>query len=478
MNTYLKNYWSIYREFIETFKNLTFKDIPLCLVTNFYQHIDQSLRTKMELDTFHLSDKCPEMKCEMIQPYFDKWLNKGNPQSTAKIKGGKILINTDYTRIPATSYRTLFNPEKTIVLSRSIAEKVNGIPNETMKKYEENTEDISNQLIRSAKSIFRKLNNHPAFSNEFFQETFLNRIPLIVRTISSASNLLEAHKISLVIVGTTEDIVSRTLAIVGNRYGIKSICLQHGILMGEEAFLPVFTRKVAVYGEYEKNWYLERGLTPERISEIGHPKYDEIFTRNTKKNHSLFEKFKLDPDKITLLVIAGPHIDAERFTIIIESLIKTSRYQLIIKPHPWEIGKQKCQLYLDLEKKYESIKVWTTRGNDLYELINQVDGVVGTLSTAVLESILLKKPVFIFNFITSNRPYDYYDLLGEYIHTDPLQLYMIIEMYYRVPEQKQDFEIIRDRYLGNLYLDGNSGQKLLFECCKNADSSASNTPEK
>lgn len=475
MNTYLKNYWSIYREFIEAFKNITFKDIPLCLVTNFYQHIDQSLKTKMELDTFPLSDKYPEMKCEMIQPYFDKWLNKGNTVSNAELKNGKVLINYDYTRIPETSYQTLFDSEKTIILSRSNAEKVNGIPNETMKKYEENADEISNQLIKNTKRIFGKFNNHPAFSNEFFQETFLTRIPIIVRTISAAYNLLEAHKISVIIVGTTEDVVSRTLAIVGSRYGIKSICLQHGILMGEEAFLPVFTSCVSVYGQYEKNWYLQRGLTSERISEIGHPKYDEIFSRTTKRNHSLYEK---NSNKITLLVITGPNIDAERFTELMESLIRNPGYQLIIKPHPWEIGKQKCQLYLDLEKKYESIKVWTARGNDLYELIDQADGVVATLSTTVLESVLLKKPVFIFNFVCSNRTYDYYDQLGEYTHTDPNQVYMIIDKYFTLPEQKQNFEIVRERYLSNIYLDGNCGQKLLLECCQNDDSNEPIKPEK
>lgn len=478
MNTYLKNYWSIYREFIEIFKSLTFKDIPLCLVTNFYQHIDSSLKTKMELDTFPLSEKYPEMKCAMIQPYFDKWLNKVNPATAAKSKNGKVLISSDYTRIPATCYRTLFNPEKTIILSRSNAEKVNGIQNETMKNYEEDIEDISNQFIRSAKSIFKKLDTHPAFSNPFFQDTFLNRIPLMIRAISAAFKLLEAHKISVIIVGTTEDIVSRTLAIVGGRYGIKSICLQHGILMGEEAFLPVFTNSVAVYGEYEKNWYLQRGLTSERISEIGHPKYDMIFANNTEKNTSLFESFKLNPNKITLLVITGPNIDPERFTKLIESLIKDSRYQLILKPHPWEIGKQQCQLYFDLEKKYDSIKVWTLRGNYLYDLINQVDGVLGTLSTAVLESILLKKPVFIFNFISSNRTYDYYNQLGEYMHTDPNQLYTIIDHYFTVPEQKQDFVMTRDRYVSTLYLDGTSGQKLLFECCQNEDGNSTNVSEK
>ena len=118
MNTYLKNYWTIYREFIETFKNFTFKDIPISLLTNFYQHIDQDLKSKMEADNFPISEKHPELKQEMIQPYFEKWLAKSDHPSTKKPKDGKILINFDYTRIPETCYQTLFNPKKTIILSR------------------------------------------------------------------------------------------------------------------------------------------------------------------------------------------------------------------------------------------------------------------------------------------------------------------------------------------------------------------------
>ena len=179
--------------------------------------------------------------------------------------------------------------------------------------------------------------------------------------------------------------------------------------MGEEAFMPIFTNSVAVYGEYEKNWYLQRGLTQERISEIGHPKYDEIFTKITANNTTNPEKFEIDPNKITLLVITGPYIDAARFTELIKNLITNSNYQLIIKPHPWEISKKKCDLYFELEKKYKSIKVLTSRENYLYELIGHVDGVIATLSTVVLESILFNKPVFLFNFLNSNRAYDYFD---------------------------------------------------------------------
>ncbi|MFH0068455.1 hypothetical protein [Peribacillus sp. NPDC056705] len=415
----------------------------------------------MEAEDFSNDRQKYVLQKEMIQPYFDKWLRDPELTHTDEVEAGKVLINSDYTRIPETCYKTLFDPNQTVILSRSAKNHLFGIPVETLKKYEETNELISDQLVRNAQSLFRNKHDHPVFSNEYFQQTFLKRIPLIVKTISTVCNFFEHLNISAIVVGTTEDMVSRVLAIVGSMRGIKSICLQHGILMGEEAFLPVFTDQVAVYGEYEKKWYLDRGLFPERIAEIGHPKYDEIFTHIRGKGTPFYRRFNLDPAKYTLLVITGPNIDPVKFTELIKNILDHSEYQLIIKPHPWEIGKGKCEIYLDLEKKYQGIKVFTSRENYLYELISHVDGVAATLSTVVLESILFDKPVFIYNFIESNREYDYFAQLGELVQSDPKQLTEIIGNYYKSDEYKKMYDEIRINYLADSYNGGSSGEKLI-----------------
>ena len=82
----------------------------------------------------------------------------------------------------------------------------------------------------------------------------------------------------------------------------------------------------------------------------------------------------------------------------------------------------------------------TSRENYLYELIGHVDGVIATLSTVVLESILFNKPVFLFNFLDSNRTYNYFDQLGEYVQPNPNYLSMIVNQYYTSPEQKQAYD--------------------------------------
>jgi hypothetical protein len=459
MNTYLKNYWALYREFIEIFKNFRYKNIPIALLTNFYQHIDQELKLNMEDEHFPTVLTFGELEQEEIQPYFEKWLQDAGAEGSNETKAGKTLINYDYTRIPESCYQSLFDPAQTILLSRSQKKEIYGIPAITLQTYEEADEAAIIQLVKSANTVFAKLDDHPALGNEFFQQTFLDRIPLIVKTIDTVFHLFNQVPISTIVVGTTEDIVSRSLAIVGSLRGIKSVCLQHGILMGEEAFMPVFTSTVAVYGEYEKNWYLQRGLAQERIAEIGHPKYDEIYKHPPSNPHVFQKKFNLDSAKSTLLVITGPNLDVARFIELIKHL--KDRFNLIIKPHPWEIGKGKYGLYLKLEKKYKSVKVFTSRENYLYDLISHVDGVVATLSTVALESILFNKPVFIYDFVISNRSYEYYQGLGEFMQTDPDVLSGVIHEYFFADEKKESYGQIRSDFVSRSYNDGTSGKKLI-----------------
>lgn len=460
MSIYLSNYWTLYKEFVETFSHLKFREIPIVLLTNFYQQIDSELKMKMEEENFHLKINAPKLDQEKIQPYFEKWLEKIRASWMVKPKEGKVLINADYTRIPEQTYMNKFDPGQTLILSRSKGSHIYGIPCENMGKYVEVNHEESDKLVKEATNLFESFTTHLAFGNEFFQQTFIKRIPQIVNTLGMVFNLFEKQEISSIVVGTTEDMQSRALSIVGSSKGIRSVCLQHGILMGEEAFMPVFTNIVGVYGDYEKNWYAKRGLSKERVAELGHPKFDEIFMDTATEKVDLIKKYGLDPNKQTLLVITGPQLDVLRFEALMEGILNESNFQIIIKPHPWEMGKKKYGMYLELEEKYDSLQVYTSRDNHLYELLSHSDGVVSSLSTVALESILFNKPVFIFNFLKSNRHYDYFDILGEYIQEDPTKLTEVIKNYYHASEHRAIYHSIRNRFIADSYIDRHSGQKL------------------
>lgn len=101
----------------------------------------------------------------------------------------------------------------------------------------------------------------------------------MIEKLNMAHFIFKEQDISGVIVGTTEDITSRALTFLSSSEGIPSYCLQHGAVMGEEAYFPVFATKQVVYGKYEEDWYLQKGVSESQIEILGHPRYDEIFDR-------------------------------------------------------------------------------------------------------------------------------------------------------------------------------------------------------
>ncbi|KGE18062.1 hypothetical protein [Paenibacillus wynnii] len=461
MSIYLSNYWSLYSEFINVFKDLQYRDIPIALMTNFYQQINDELRSDMERQDFgmKLNDSSIKEQNE-IQPFFEMMVAPIKQPMKTNVDG-KILINLDYTRIPEKRLSEYFNRDHTLVLSRSRAPEYFGIPNVFVGSYKSDTRHTSEELIRMATSIVAKYEGHPAFSNPFFSQTFIKRIPGIVDAIETVSNLYDQIPIATVLIGTSEDVMSRSLAIVGAMKGIPCICLQHGILMGEEAFIPVFSSHVGVYGEYEKKWFVTRGLEEKRIAVIGHPRYDEIFTSSRLlPNHTFIEAYDLDPNKITLLLATGPKLDEKKIQVLITELVTDEKFQLIIKPHPWEFSKKLISIYTDLESKYKSVHVIKDRKVDIRDLIINSDGILSSLSTVALEGLLMNKPVFVYDFIHANREYDYYNTLEKYIQNEPTELIKIVSLYFSSEKERFTYEGVKNKFLLQSYQTEHSGKEL------------------
>lgn len=63
-----------------------------------------------------------------------------------------------------------------------------------------------------------------------------------IDVIDQTEVLFQMEPIAAIIVGTTEDAYSRVLALQTVKRQLTSICLQHGALMGDEAFYQ-FSRR-------------------------------------------------------------------------------------------------------------------------------------------------------------------------------------------------------------------------------------------
>jgi hypothetical protein len=368
---YLENYWSLFLDFIDVFADLTYKDIPLPLLANFYQYLDYNLKEEMTKVDFknYLSRK--SLDNTQIQAQFERWLSPLKQPFKTKPLQGKVLLNFDYLRFSQSNY-SHFSPKKTVIFARF--EKINhmGIPVHCTKHYKVEVQKIVDKLINKARVIFSSVNTHPVFNNQYLNNTFINIIPHMVEKIAAVSRYFDENPTSCVIVGTTEDLTSRILTIVAAGKGIPSICLQHGLLGGPEAYLPVFSTLVAVYGQYEKDWYIKRGLPENRIAITGHPRYDDIFTQHPMPRTEFQKKYNLNPQKKSVLIATQPG-NVLLWNELIENLAQKPGIELIIKPHPWELSRgpdrKLMDNYIFYTNKYQSVKLILKKGVNLYDIL-------------------------------------------------------------------------------------------------------------
>lgn len=458
---YLKHYWMLFREFIETFKELSYNNIPLPILTNFYQYTDAAnLRAEMEKQTFVENLKQSNFDNAEIQPYFESCLDP--IKVPLKKLEGLTLLNFNYLRFPPEIFQEHFDPKHSVILMNSKPKTgtYQEIPVDTLTDYKDD-EISGTELISKAKNLFKENSDHILFRNESFQNKFINQIPIMVNLLATVENYLSKVPISCVIVGTTEDLISRILSIVSSSKGIPSICMQHGIIMGEEAFLPVFTTKVAVYGSYEKQWYKSRGVAENKIDIIGHPRYDLIFKETHMAKTEFQQEYDLSPEKKYVLVATQPG-NQEHWTKLINGLAKNPDLEIIIKPHPWEIGKKRYTCYEELTEKYDSVKLISSRKVNVYDILPNVDLVIVRSSTVGMEAMLFHKPVL----VMKDNMYQYYDQLKNFSIANIERLIELVNQYFQNKTLQTELEEKRKEFILNSYpqkLSGNKFMKLVTQ---------------
>ncbi|MCP6680841.1 capsular polysaccharide export protein, LipB/KpsS family [Bacillus nakamurai] len=456
MSAYLANYWVLYRQYIDLFQTFRYKDIPLALISNFYQYISPELRESMEENPELFGPADQHVPEAHIQPYFDekKQAIKETNETPAE---GKVILHFDHLRFTDGNYRQ-FDPEKTAVLARWSLPDHCGLP--VISRLELNRagkKGNSDPYIEKAQSILEQLSSHPAFGSKAFQERLYKDIPLFIEALDAIDVLFASENISAVVVGTTEDIYSRVLALMCAKRNAVSICLQHGALMGDEAFLPVFTDYQAVFGAYEAGWYKQKGCRPEQIIITGHPRFDDIFSREPIDKEVFYRKLSFLPSRQTVLIATQPFSD-EFYTGVLEELMKHKHIQLIIKPHPWEIGKNKLDVYARVLRKHKACKM-IKKEMSLYDILPYVDAAVTQTSTVGLEAMLFQKPVLI-GKSAGARHYPYYHSLGEFAFDDPTALAQELISVCGSPAKYQQAEQARRAFIAANYPVQNSTDAL------------------
>lgn len=271
----------------------------------------------------------------------------------------------------------------------------------------------------------------------------------MIEKLNMAYFIFKEQDISGVIVGTTEDITSRALTFLSRSEGIPSYCLQHGAIMGEEAYFPVFATKQVVYGKYEQDWYLQKGGSESQIEILGHPRYDEIFNRTYMDKKELFKTLKIDPTTKVIFIATQP-FKTSFYTELTEKLVKDKKITVIIKPHPWEKGRNLVGEYIKLSNLYPNVKYITNEVN-MYDVILHANLVVISNSTVGLEAMLLDIPVVVYKSLLEDRDYKYYDTLDGLVNHSIEDLLSTVEKVLNDSSQSSLAKELRRKFINENY---------------------------
>ncbi|MDQ1852317.1 CDP-glycerol glycerophosphotransferase family protein [Bacillus stercoris] len=459
MSAYLSNYWVLYRKYVALFDKLRYKGIPLGLISNFYQYISPELRVMMEEEPELFGPVDQHIDEGQIQPFFEERIQNIVKTNDEPVKG-KVILHFDYLRFSNENYYQ-FDPEKTAVLARWSLPHYCDLPVISKREIAESCQKgDSKPYLETACSILAPYDDHPAFGDQAFRDRLFKDIPLFIEAIDTVDALFEQEKISAVIVGTAEDIYSRVLALMCQRKGAVSICLQHGALMGDEAFIPVFTTYQAVFGAYEAEWFIRKGCKPEQILVTGHPRFDQIFNRTPMDMSIFYRKLAFQPTKKIVLIATQPFSE-DFYSGVLQGLSDQKQLQIIIKPHPWEIGKNKLDLYHEAAKKHKACRV-IKKELELYDLLPYADAAVTQTSTVGLEAMLFQKPVLI-GKSSGNRSYPYYESLGDFMFDQPDELAHTLVEVLRSPDVHQKAEEARLAFIAANYPVAESTNALFTE---------------
>lgn len=120
MDIFLKNYWSLYNDFLIKFENLTYAGYSLAYLSHFpsFVTVDSPLWNKLyDVNFYHYIDHRIEHQNE-IQEKFNNFVRKHTKNNkNINLSKGKVVIHQDkLMRIPQQTFLNYFDIKQTIIL--------------------------------------------------------------------------------------------------------------------------------------------------------------------------------------------------------------------------------------------------------------------------------------------------------------------------------------------------------------------------
>ncbi len=298
------------------------------------------------------------------------------------------------------------------------------------------------QLMMDAdKSLYPYVRDHIEF---FFSEQFLR---IFLTYYFAIKDMVALNNVRAIYLTASIGLFEKCCLMIGKLLDIAVYVAQHGSGVGfGKVHSKLMPAAFLVFGEKHKELLLAQGVAANRIIVTGSPMVDEIVPAAKSKGLT------------AVLLLTQPFVEdalwtpaqrTEFFSKVHEMRRVFAQVTFTIKIHP----RENKELY---EKEFLGIRIADT---NLYDEIKAADLVVGVTSTALMESVLLNRPVIVL------------DLFSQATAESHVALGLSKRVIEIVPEDIEDyitfyrsaaFDRKRDEYVKMYFhkLDGKSAQRI------------------
>jgi hypothetical protein len=232
-------------------------------------------------------------------------------------------------------------------------------------------------------------------------------VPSITGRIQWTELFLTMFRPSALVV--SEDIapLSRSMCQVLKLRGIPVIVVQHGILSVDLAgfyAMPKVGDFQAVWGQYYREWHIDRGKSAETQVVTGFPRHDGLRNLPPIDREGVCRRFGLDARlKVVLVATEWFQAGSSRYTVedeesyirhVLRSLKVYVDIQIVVKLHP---GRQeRYNKIVSQIAEQEGVRVVIAK-DSLWDLMRLSSFVIVSVSSVCVEALALDKPVISVN---------------------------------------------------------------------------------
>ena len=293
-------------------------------------------------------------------------------------------------------------------------------------------------------------------------------------------DILEQTSPDLVVLALDSDPIAQIFIKESKRRGIKTVLIQEGLIRPLEytmrktyisdyfykllRLLGIYLAytikygtggcdKILVSGKIASDILQRRGVLENRITIIGHPKYDGLI-KNVKSLQPV-----VNQQKVYLFAASTKIFHDDQNVRFLRKLVEAAKklgFHLIVKLHP-RANIAPSDIYTILKVKNNSFLEIIKEGDETFEILKKSDVLITVFSTVILEALMMNKECVVTNYLAGESRLDYDQYNAIYSIKSENEIYNVLK---NSMLSKKSYQNKKTLLEDELYrLDGKAGER-------------------